>query len=139
MELELNQKPIIATQVVYPTDTEIEQKKKLRFPFKLYNNVVLTVKDADKSYTITAYKGYCYDGATVPFGLGGKDTRLLVPALFHDIMCEKKYIVEYNRKLSSKIFKELLLMCGFPKWKAQLFYLAVDNYQKCIKEWRIKK
>lgn len=140
MELELNQKPIIATQVVYPTDTEFEQKQKLRFPFKLYNNVVLTVKDDDKSYTITAYKGYCYDGATIPFGLGGKDTRLLVPALFHDIICEKKYLVDYNRKLSSDIFYELLLMCGVGKCKAKTMKLAVDLYQKAfIKEWRIKK
>ena len=138
MKLELNQKPIIATQVVYPTDTEFEQKQKLKFPFKLYNNVVLTVKDKEKSYTITAYKNYCFDGATIPFGLGGKDTRLLVPSLFHDIMCEKKYIIDYDRKLSSDIFYELLIMCGMPKLKAKVMRFAVDNYQKLQKSWRIK-
>lgn len=138
MKLELNQKPIIATQVVYPTDTEFEQKQKLKFPFKLYNNVVLTVKDKEKSYTITAYKNYCFDGATIPFGLGGKDTRLLVPSLFHDIMCEKKYIIDYDRKLSSDIFYELLIMCGMPKFKAKVMRFAVDNYQKLQKSWRIK-
>ena len=138
LKLELNQKPIIATQVVYPTDTEFEQKQKLKFPFKLYNNVVLTVKDKEKSYTITAYKNYCFDGATIPFGLGGKDTRLLVPSLFHDIMCEKKYIIDYDRKLSSDIFYELLIMCGMPKLKAKVMRFAVDNYQKLQKSWRIK-
>lgn len=136
MELELNQKPIIIAQDILPTDTELEVKQKLRYPFKLCNNVVLTIKEKDRSYTITAYKGFCYDGASVPFGLKKGDTRLLIPSLWHDILCTKKYLVGYDRNLSSRIFRELLIMCKFPKWKAQLYYLAVDNYQRFMKGWK---
>ena len=83
-------------------------------------------------------KGYTWDGASIPFGfrwiLGGKgNPKFLVPSCVHDRMCEEKGLVKYNRRLSSIIFKELLISCGCGKTRANIMFGAVDNYQKMIR------
>ena len=69
------------------------------------------------------------------FNIGKGNMKLLIPALFHDITCERKELVFYERKLSSLIFKALLLECKVPFIKAVLMYYAVDNYQKFCPDW----
>lgn len=130
MRIRLSQEPIIITRPIGFDDTKEEMKQKNKKQFTIMNTCILSVYLDDREFTITAWQGYCFDGATIPFGLGKGNMKFQIPALYHDIMCEKKYLVNNDRNLSSKIFKELLLLCGVPKWKAQLMYLAVDNYQK---------
>lgn len=130
LKLELNCEPHVAVRVVLPSDDKETIKNKRRKQFINKRTCILKVETENEQFTITAYKNYCFDSATIPFGIGKGDTRLFVPALFHDIMCDKKEVVNYNRNLSSRIFRELLLMCEVPKWKAEIMYLAVDNYQK---------
>jgi hypothetical protein len=127
--------PYIHTRAVYPDDPQDVIKDKQKKPFMNGFTVILTVFLKDRQFTITALKGYCYDGATIPFGLGKGNMKLLIPALFHDIMCDKKELVNCDRNLSSLIFKELLLLCEVPKWKANVMYFAVDNFQRLVKGW----
>ena len=130
LKIWLNSEPKIEARAIYPNDTKKEKKDKNRKQFVNCSTCILNVALENEEFTITAFGGYCFDGATIPFGLGKGNMKLLVPAMFHDIMCEKKYLVKHNRKLSSLIFKKLLIMCGNPKWKACFMYFVVDNYQK---------
>ena len=56
--------------------------------------------------------------------------------MVHDYMCECKWLVDYDRYLSSLIFYELLLASSVPKWKAKIMRTAVELYQKLNKEWK---
>jgi hypothetical protein len=120
--------PVICTRSVLLHEN-VEDKNKKQF---------ITTKDTYLGITFTDYttlilfanSGFKFDGATIPFNIGKGDMRLLIPALFHDIMCDDKDVVDYNRQLSSLIFRELLIACGVNKVTAQLMYLAVDAWQR---------
>ena len=43
---------------------------------------------------------------------------------------ENKEVIDYDRKLTSKVFKGCLRTAGVSSFKAQIMYLAVDNFQK---------
>ena len=64
--------------------------------------------------------------------------KLLIPALYHDILCDNKNFVDYDRNLASRIFKAALIGCGVNKATAQVMYLAVEAYQKMFGKWRKK-
>ena len=138
LEISINTYPIVLCRTILPTDTKAEKKSKNKKQFINLRTSTLNVKDSGKEYCIIAHKDYCFDGATIPFGIGKGNMKLLIPALFHDIMCDNKAVVNYDRYLSSLVFKRLLLMCGVPKMKANLMYGCVDNYQKLFGNWRKK-
>ena len=117
LNLKLSCEPQVAVRVIMPSDDALTIKSKKSKQFLNKKTCILTVYYGDKKYVIPAHKNYCFDGATIPFGIGKGDTRLFVPALFHDIMCDNKAIIDNDRHLSSLIFKELLIMCKLPKWK----------------------
>lgn len=139
ISVELIGNPFVGTRAVLPY-TPLEDKNKK--PFIAYKAALIIVKYQNKKKNIikkviSNESGYCYDGASIPLKIGKSDMRLLIPALYHDIMCEDKRKIDYQRNLSSLIFRELLIQCGVNKVLAQIMYLAVDNYQKLIKEWRV--
>ena len=138
-KISINAYPVVMCRVILPSDSKIVKKHKNKKQFINLRTSILTVCVNDYQFTITAYKDYCFDGATIPFGIGKGNMKLLIPALFHDIMCENKKCINYERKLSSQIFKELLLMCGISKIKANIMYHCVDNYQKLFGGWNKNK
>lgn len=133
----LSNDPQISTRAVLFSDKKEEQKNKNKKPFITKKEAMLTVlfDDEDKTLNIIAPKYYIFDGATIPFGLGKGNMQFQIPALFHDIVCENKMIVGYDRKLASMIFKACLLSCGVNKCMAQVMYLAVEAYQKIFCDW----
>lgn len=126
--------PEIETRSVLPYG-KIEDKNKKQFITTKDTYLVITFTDYTQ-IILFANSGYKFDGATIPFGIGKGDMRLQIPALFHDIMCDNKGIVSYNRGLSTLIFRELLVSCGVSRIKAQIMFLAVDNYQKYFCDWK---
>ena len=139
-KLVLDKNPIILTRPVLPSDTKIDIKEKNSKQFINLYDVLLfvTVEKNNKNieFSLLANKGYIFDGATIPFNIGKGNMKLLVPALFHDIMCERKNIVFYERNLSSLVFRELLLLCKVNIFKTYFMYIAVDNYQRFCRGWR---
>lgn len=119
-----------------PYDDDKAVKDKNKKPFMAIKSAVLKVNYGTKTYTIANESGYCYDGASIPFKIGKGNMKLLIPSLYHDIMCENKGIVDFDRKLSSMIFKELLLQCKVNKLTAEIMHEAVNIYQCFMKGWK---
>jgi hypothetical protein len=113
-----------------------EQMKAIKEkPYLNENNVNFFIEYEGEEYRIFFPKGYTWDGASIPFGfrwiIGYKgDPKFLIPSMVHDKLCENHYLVANNRYLSSLIFKKLLKACGVGKVRAQIMFLAVDNFQK---------
>ena len=133
--------PCVGARTILPIMTEAEQRDIEKKSFINKRNITYTINYLNEEYVVFIPKGYTYDGATIPFGfrwiLGGKgNPQFLVASCVHDKLCECKWLVSYNRHLSSLIFKELLLACGCSKFKAEIMFMAVDNFQKLIKEWK---
>lgn len=138
VKLYLSNDPNIHTRSVLFGDNAETIKKKNKKQFVTTKDCSLTVFfDDESTFVLKAKKGYTFDGATIPFNIGKGDMRLLIPALFHDIMCDDKACVSYNRKLSSAIFYKALLECGKEPFIAKLMYEIVDVYQTPI--WFIAK
>lgn len=128
--------PEISVREVLPDDSPEAIKDKNKKPFIAMASAMIKVTYYDKTYYVTNDTGYCFDGATIPFKIGKSNMKLLIPALFHDIICENKYKVGYNRYLSSLIFKDLLIQCKVNKLIAQIMFIAVDTFQRTQRGWK---
>lgn len=127
------------TTMPYMSDDEIKDIEKK--PFLNKRNINFFIHYRNEVYTLFIQKGYTWDGASIPFGfrwmLGGKgNPQFLIASCVHDKMCENKHLIDYDRPLSSLIFKELLLACGCSNLKANIMYQAVNNFQKLVKGWK---
>jgi hypothetical protein len=135
-KVELIGNPCIVVREVLPTDDDKTVKEKNKKPFMAIKSAVLKVKYDTREYTIANECGYTYDGASIPFKIGKGNMKLLIPSLYHDIMCENKAIVDFDRKLSSLIFKELLIQCKVNKLTAEIMYESVNIYQCFMRGWK---
>lgn len=141
LKVELFGNPDIEVRFVSPWDDEETIKEKNRMPFKTNKSAIIKVLYTDKNgretkKIISNPSEYVYDGATIPFKIGKGNMQLLIPALFHDLMCEDKSRIDFNRRLSSLIFKDLLIQCKVNRITAEIMFLAVDNYQRFIRGWK---
>ena len=141
LSVELIGNPCIEVRQVMPKDDEQTAKDKNRKPFKTLESALIKVLYIDKNgnktkKTISNPSEYTYDGASIPFKIGKGNMKLLIPALFHDLMCDDKSRIDYNRRLSSLIFKDLLIQCKVNKLVAETMFLAVDTYQRFMKGWK---
>ena len=133
--------PDIEVRYIMPWDDEETIEDKNRKPFRTRKSALIKVCYIDKNGNetnkiISNPTVYEYDGASIPFKIGKGNMKLLIPALFHDLMCEDKSRIDFNRNLSSKIFKNLLIQCKVNKFIAEIMYLAVDNFQKLMEGWK---
>ena len=138
--IESDTQPDVSARVILPETGKLEREYIKQKPFINNVNINFTIIYYGKDYSLFIPKGYTWDGATIPFGfrwmLGGKgNPAFLVASCLHDKMCEEKWLVDNDRHLSSLIFRELLKACGCGALKAQVMYLAVDNFQKLC-NWR---
>lgn len=140
INISLSTDPEIETRSVLPfkkvedrNEKQFETTKDSKLEIRFINEEGL-----DLVLTLFAEAGTKFDGATIPLGIGKGDMRLQIPSLFHDIMCNNKHLVDYDRAFSSLIFKKLLISCGVGRFMAQVMFLAVDNYQKYFCDWKRK-
>lgn len=120
---------------------DLDNKEK---PFKLLNNVAyLSGKYSGKEiYRIVVNKGYTWNGANIPRFLwriiGSQYNPEFLPAsMVHDWLCENKdFIVQDGVKISTDIFKDILILYGVSKTKANIMAAAVYLYQLTQKDWK---
>lgn len=117
--------------------TKEEIKTAERKPMYIKNTVDVLVVDKAKrkNITFTIESGYDYDGASIPKFfvrlIGSKeDIRFKVASLIHDIFCENKDYVDYDRYFADKVFERLLYVAGVGRCKRFLMFHSVDNFQK---------
>jgi len=134
--------PIIEDVPIHPNIPKKAQKAILKKPYRLKKGISLKVIYKGDEYNIFIPSGYRWNGANIPFGLynligSPSDPRFKVASMVHDFLCENRYVIDYNRYLSTKIFDGLLSEVGVSKFKRFLMFHAVDNYQK-TQFWRSK-
>ncbi len=127
--------PFVCARTTLPAHTKEERAEISKKPYLNKRNITFYIDAGGEEYLLFFPEGYTWDGASIPFGfrwiIGSKgDPKFLIPSMVHDKMCECHYLINNNRNLSSRIFKELLIACGASKLKAQIMYLAVDNFQR---------
>ena len=112
-------------------------------PFVLINDIVyVSEKYNDKPYVIYIKREYNWDGATIPRFLwrvvGSKYNPEFLPAsMVHDWLCEHKdFIKKDGVKISSDIFRDILILYKVPKWKAKTMAGAVRCFQMTQKGWK---
>ena len=138
-KIEVSNDPKIITNTILPSDDKNTIKKKNQKQFMTTDEAMLWVEFDDGSFFgLNAPMFYSFDGATIPFGIGKGDMKLLIPALYHDIMCEHKEYVNYDRALASDIFKELLIYNHVNKITANTMYVFVEMFQKLFCDWKEK-
>lgn len=119
-----------------PSDSKEVKKDKKKKPYLNKRRVMWDINYLGKQYCFVIEKGYRWNGANIPrifwwlIGSMG-EADFLDASMVHDKMCENHEIVDYDRQLSSMIFREILIGAGVGKHKAQTMYIAVDNFQKC--------
>lgn len=137
LSIEFSENPHVCIRYIIPSSTELERASIKRFPFinKRKLDVKLYDKEKEELYTFSIPKSYCYDGATIPRlfwrVIGSKtDNAFLIGALIHDVLTENHNYINNDRNFSSKVFRALLIAGGVGELKAQVMYLAVDNFQR---------
>ena len=135
-----NREPCVKVRVITPDMTTLQKKSIAKYPFSCVKPLDVLIYDIkkNKQYMFCIKEHYCWDGASIPrfaWRIIGANTaaEFLIPSLIHDVLCENHKYIDNNRELSSKVFRGLLLESGVGKIKAQLMYLAVDNFQRFCK------
>lgn len=130
-------KPNVKMLDPLPSMTKREKELIARYPFINCTSLDVKLTDIKKdvTYGFTIPRHFRWDGASIApvfwLLIGSKtDPRFRIPSLIHDYMCNNKYIVNFDRKFSSKVFKALLIVAGVNKLKVSAMYHAVDNWQK---------
>ena len=126
------------------SDTLILQKKRL--PFRLNNLVTVVIVTNKLTFQFSIHNGYCWNGADIPRFLwniiGSRtDNDFLIASLMHDYMLDFKFKIlsesldnqltlEEYRRLTSLIFREIIIAQGTNKIKANIMCMAVDTFQR---------
>ena len=138
--------PIVCVRVIEANDTKEIKAEKQKYPFKLHNDVAVTVITNKRIFGFTIPKKYIWNGADIPRSfwrlVGSKtDNAFLTASMVHDYMLEnKKYIhdevlnkcisIKEYRRLTSLIFREILKASGVNVFKANVMAWFVDIYQR---------
>ena len=132
-----DKEPVVQVRVIKPTMNKLERQSVIRYPFenKKLLNVLIYDHKKFKQYNFKIRENYCFDGASIPrifWRLIGSNTdnQFLVAALIHDVLCENHKYIDFDRALSSKVFRALLIASGVGEIKANIMYNAVDLFQR---------
>jgi len=115
----------------------------LQKPFKLMNDTFYLSSNFknNESYGIRINKGYNWNGANIPRFLwrivGSQYNPEFLPAsMVHDWLCEnKKFILKNGVRISSDIFKDILILYKVNRAKAWVMASAVRAFQQFQKGW----
>jgi hypothetical protein len=124
-----------------PSMTDKEKQKAAEYPFINCSSLKVRITYYGQQCEFHVPKGFRWDGATIPWFVwwivGSKtENRYRLPSMIHDYMCNNKYVVNFNRKLSSDVFRALLRANAVAKWRVAVMYFFVELCQKYwVKEW----
>lgn len=138
--ISFDKEPYIIVRTIKPDMSAFKKKSIAKYPFCCKKSLKVLIFDNKKfkQYDFSIKENYCYDGASIPrffWRLIGSNTNaeFLIPSLIHDVLCENHSYINNDRELSSKVFRALLIASGVSELKANIMYLAVDNFQRFCK------
>ena len=120
--------PQTGVKTPLPSDSKEERKDKKKKPYINKMGVTFYIDYLGSHYGVYIPKNYTWDGASTP-GFHHLPA-LLDASMCHDIICENKEMIGYDRQLSSMVFREIGIASGVNKAFMYLAYNAVDNFQK---------
>ena len=128
-----------------PSMTQAEKDMIEKYPFINCTPLKVALFDKPKmqTYKFTIPKHFRWDGATIPrllwFIVGSKvNPKFRTPSLIHDYLCCNKYVINFDRQFSSKVFRACLLTAGVSKIKVNIMYSSVEMYQKLFADWGLE-
>lgn len=143
--ISFNREPFVIVRVIKPDMTTKEKHSIAKYPFCCKKSLKVIIFDNKKfkQYHFEIKEGYCWDGASIPkmfWRFIGANTaaEFLIPSLIHDVLCENKNYINYDRVLSSKVFRALLISAGVSELKADIMYRAVETYQTLFCDWGLE-
>lgn len=132
-----SEKPCLGVRYVLPTQSEREKASIKKYPFICRKRLEVTIidKQIGKFYNFAIPKSYCWNGSDIPrifWRLVGSrsEPQYLIASCLHDFMLENKYLIDYNRRLTSLVFRGCLIEAGVSKLKANIMSEAVDLFQR---------
>jgi len=132
-----NHKPNVHMLEPLPSMSQAEKDMIELYPFINCTSLKVTLFDRkkEKSYKFTICKHFRWDGATINrfcwWIIGSKtNPKYRTPSLIHDYLCLNKYVIDYDRNYSSRVFRALLAVAGVKKWRRNIMYFAVDVFQR---------
>ena len=135
-----NEAPHVCVRYILPSSTPAEVKSIKKYPFinKTAFKVTLFDHKNSKKYEFTVPKCYCWNGSDIPrifwrIVSSRHEPQYLIASCLHDFILENKSIIDNNRRLSSKVFRAVLIGSGVGAVKANIMMEAVDLFQRCCK------
>lgn len=137
--------PDVRVRVINIDDVQEIIKSKKKYPFELFNSLLVRISTTQRNFEFTIFNGYTWNGADIPRFfwriIGSRtDNDFLVASMLHDYLLEfKTYIVnevlnnkvskkEY-RRITSLIFRHVIKEQGTNTIKANVMAWCVDVYQ----------
>lgn len=137
--------PDVRVRIINFDDPKEIINSKKKYPFELFNSVLVKVVTTKRQFEFTIFNGYTWNGADIPRFfwriIGSRtDNDFLVASMLHDYLLEfKSYIVnevlqkniskkEY-RRLTSLVFRYVIKQQGTNTIKANIMAWCVDVFQ----------
>ena len=140
-----NHKP--NTNMLEPLPSMTQEEKDMIEIYPFINRTALRVALFDrvknKVYKFTIPKSFRWDGATIPCWLwwiiGSKtNPKFRTASLLHDYLCCNKYIINFDRNLSSKVFGACLKVAGVGFLRRSIMVMSVDIWQAIFCDWGLQ-
>ena len=139
--------PDVRVRVINIDDAQEIIKSKKKYPFELFNSLLVRISTTQRNFEFTIFNGYTWNGADIPRFfwriIGSRtDNDFLIASMLHDWLLEfKKYMIseilkneisvkEY-RRLTSLIFRYVIKKQGTNKIKANIMAWCIDVFQIC--------
>lgn len=134
IKIEFDEVPYVSVRVAVPSMSNAEKKAIKKYPFINKRSLKVEITYQEKIYGFTIPKNYCWNGSDIPrifWRLVGakSEPQYLVASCLHDYTLENKSIINYNRRLTTEIFRGCLMEAGVGKIKAQIMAECVDLFQ----------
>ena len=145
LSVSFNAIPDVRVRVIKIDDAQEIIKSKKKYPFELFNSLLVKISTTRRNFEFTIFNGYTWNGADIPRFfwriIGSRtDNDFLVASMLHDYLLEfKTYIVnevlnnkltkkEY-RRLTSLIFRHVIKEQGTNVIKANIMSWCIDVFQ----------